>query len=80
MPRLKDAHIATETAMEFVKRHYFWGGRPRSAKEENGVWVIEIDIGITKDRLGYVKLDSETRDVVECLFPLPEEGRDRKKQ
>ena len=78
MPRLEYADTATETAMAFVKQHYFWGGRPRSARQEDGVWLIEIDIGITKTRLGHVKLDAETGQVIEYLFPLPEEGHDRR--
>ena len=50
-----------------------------SARQEDGTWLVEIDIGITKTRLGHVKLDSETGDVVEYRFPLPEEGYDRKR-
>ena len=79
MPRLEYADTDMETAMSFVKQHCFWDARPRGAHQEDGVWLTEIDIGITKTRLGHVKLDAETGQVIEYLFPLPEEGHDRRR-
>lgn len=71
MSRIESAEQATELVTAFVKQHYSWGGRPISARRENGTWLVEIDIGVFKYRVGQVKLDAETGHIVEYAFPEP---------
>jgi hypothetical protein len=56
----------------FLKQHFSWGGRPVSARRDNGIWLVEVDIGVFKPRVGQVKLDSESGHIVEYQFPKPE--------
>jgi hypothetical protein len=73
MPRIENAEDATETVMVFVKQHFSWGGRPISAHRENGAWLVELDVGVFRTRIGQVKVDQETGHIMEYAFPTPEE-------
>jgi hypothetical protein len=70
--RVEYAEQATDVVLAFLKDHYSWGGRPVSARRDNGMWFVEVDIGVFKPRVGQVKLDSESGHIVEYQFPKPE--------
>jgi hypothetical protein len=73
MPKIEYAEQATETVMGFLKQHFSWGGRPVSARQENGTWLVEVDIGVFRPRVGQVKLNRETGHIIEYEFPRLEQ-------
>lgn len=73
MARVEYAEQATDIVITFLKQHFSWGGRPVSARRENGTWLVEVDIGVFKSRVGQVKLESESGHILEYQFPRPEQ-------
>jgi hypothetical protein len=69
MPKIEYAEQATDTVMAFLKQHFSWGGRPVSARQENGTWLVEVDIGVFRTRV----VDRETGHIIEYQFPKPEQ-------
>ena len=73
MPIIESAEQATEIVLTFLKQHFSWGGRPVSARREDSGWLVEVDIGVFRPRIGQVKLDQETGRIIEYEFPRPEQ-------
>ena len=65
---VKSAARATEIAMSFVKK-YYWFARPMRAVREDNTWSVEIDVGPLAPIVAKVKLDAKSGDILEYTTP-----------
>ena len=65
---VKSAPQATEIAVSFVTKHRFFA-RPLSAVQENGNWVVKIDVGPLAREIASVKIDAKTGEILEYDIP-----------
>ncbi|MBI2908593.1 MAG: hypothetical protein HYX92_13190 [Chloroflexi bacterium] len=66
---LKSAEEATSKALSFLKKYHPWA-RPMKAVREDGIWLVQVDVGALKTKIGTIKLDAQTGKVLE--FDVPE--------
>ena len=71
MPKVESAAQATDIAVEFLKKHYKIFHRPLKATQEQGKWVVEVDVGSFLMQVARVSIDAETGDIAsyEVLRP-----------
>lgn len=69
MPRVTSADEATDIAMQLVKKNRPFAGRPLKAYEQDGVWIVEIDVGLFEIRVGQVRVNAETGDILDYQLP-----------
>jgi hypothetical protein len=65
---VKSAPEATEIAVNFVKK-YRMIARPIKAVQEDGIWLVEIDVGPIFVSVAKVKLDAKSGDILEYNIP-----------
>jgi len=65
---VKSAAHATEIAMSFVKK-YYWFARPMRAVREDNTWLVEIDVGPLAPMVAKVKLDAKSGDILGYTTP-----------
>lgn len=61
---VKSAKEATEIAQSFVQQYFFFA-RPRKAIRDDGIWLVELDVGALTPMIAKVKLDAKSGDVLE---------------
>ena len=59
---ITSASQATEVAVEFLKR-YFPFIAPVKAQKENGLWLVQADVGAVAVRLATVVVDAQTGEI-----------------
>lgn len=67
---LKSAEDATNKALSFLKKYHPWA-RPMKAVREDGIWLVEVDVGALKTKIGRIKIDAQTGRVLE--YDVPED-------
>lgn len=72
MPKVESATQATDIAVEFLKKYYPISYRALKATQEDGEWVIEVDVGAFLVRVARVSIEAETGDITsyEVLNPV----------
>ena len=73
MEQLDNADTAIEKARAFLLEKYPLRGRvatPVKAALEDGLWVVEFDVGIVKSVIATIKLDATNSDVMEYDVPV----------
>ncbi len=72
MAEVKNAEEATERALSFLRSKYPIRGavaRPMRAVKSDGVWLVELDVGIVKVLVATIKIDASSGDIVEYSIP-----------
>ena len=69
MPKVESAVQATDIAVEFLKQHYPIFHRPLKATQEQGRWVVEVDVGPFLVKTARVFIDAETGDITSYEIP-----------
>lgn len=64
MPKVESAAQATDIAVEFLKNYYQLIQRPMNAAQENGTWVVEVDVGSFLVKVARVSINADTGDIV----------------
>lgn len=70
MTDMTSAQEAINIAGEFIEPHYPWY-RPIKAASENGVWIVEFDVGAIKTEVATVRIDASTREITEFIKAPP---------
>jgi len=65
---IKSATEATDVAMSLIKRYRSYA-RPLKAIREDGIWLVEVDVGIIHTTVAKVKIDAKSGDVLEYSIP-----------
>jgi len=65
---ITSAKQATETATEFLKE-YFTVQKPRSAKKEDGNWVVKVDVGLFLTEIATVEIDTDSEEILSYELP-----------
>lgn len=65
---VKSAEEATEIAKTFIRKHFAFF-RPLKAVLGDGVWVVEIDVGLFNVQIAKVKIDAKTAVILEYELP-----------
>ena len=63
MPSVNDANTATEIALTFIKKYYYFP-HPLKAVRENTTWVVEIDIGMLLTDIIIVKINANDGSII----------------
>ena len=71
LQEVKSAAEATQIAMSVIEKQYLFV-RPIKAIRENDVWVVQIDVGAFKPRIGNFKIEAKTGLVLEYTIPSQE--------
>ncbi|HZA21811.1 MAG TPA: hypothetical protein VFA32_04275 [Dehalococcoidia bacterium] len=71
MPKVEAADQATEIAVNFLKEYYRILHRPLMARQEQGKWVVEVDVGVYFAVVAKVTIDAETGTILEYQVPPP---------
>ena len=66
---VKSAEEATEIARAFIKKHRIIA-LPIKAVRENGIWLVEIDVGPLAVKVAKIKVDANTGRIIS--YELPE--------
>ncbi|MBI2831391.1 MAG: hypothetical protein HYX79_03950 [Chloroflexi bacterium] len=65
---INTAEEATNVALNFIKKHRWWA-RPLRAIQENGIWLVEVDVGPVYAAVAKVKIDAKSGDILEYSIP-----------
>jgi len=68
MPPVTTAAETTEIALAFVKKHRLFA-RPVSAKQGEGYWLVEVDVGLFDVKVGWVKIETSLGVIQEYSLP-----------
>ena len=64
------AQQANSIAESFIKQyHSFFVARPKKAVREDGIWLVEIDVGLITPKIAKVKVDASSGEIVEYDIP-----------
>ena len=67
---VKSASHATTIAQSFVRKHLgVFSIRPKKAVREDGVWLVEIDVGLILPAIATVKVDASSGEILEYDLP-----------
>ncbi|MBI4330736.1 MAG: hypothetical protein HY673_05615 [Chloroflexi bacterium] len=61
---IESAQQAADQANQFISKYYQFR-RLQKAQRQDGVWVVEFDVGILETRIARIKLDAETGTILE---------------
>lgn len=65
---VQSASQATKIAADFLREWHAWM-RPVSAKREQDVWTVQIDVGVIAVQIARVSIDAKTGAIVEFERP-----------
>jgi hypothetical protein len=68
MPVLETLEDAVRKADSFIDKYYAFR-RLRKAKRQNGVWLVEFNVGIVRPEIVTIKIDEKTGKVVDYVAP-----------
>ena len=66
MAEITSAQEAINVAKEFIEPHYPWH-QPVKAVREDGIWVVEFDVGAVKVEIATVKVDANNQEIKEFI-------------
>ncbi|MFQ6075570.1 MAG: hypothetical protein ACE5Z5_05490 [Candidatus Bathyarchaeia archaeon] len=72
MPEIRNAEQATDKALSFLREKYpsrARVARPARAFKEDGVWQIQLDLGIARVLIATLKIDAKTGEILEYSIP-----------
>lgn len=69
---VKSAQEATAIALSVIEKQYGFT-RPIKAVKEGNIWLVQIDVGVFKTRIGNFKIDAKTGVVLE--YDIPKEDK-----
>ena len=69
MTKVESAVQATDIAVEFIKQHYPIFHRPLKATQEQGIWLVEVDVGPFLPRVARLSVDAGTGEIVSYEIP-----------
>ena len=71
MPSVGSAEEATKIAIDFLRDGGWAFPRAVGAHQENGVWVVEVDVGSLICRFGTVRISAANGSILEYRLPTP---------
>mgnify|MGYP001612060237 CR=1 FL=1 len=66
---IQHAQDATDVAVAFLSKYYYWRHVPKSARRNNGEWVVSVDVGLFVTELATVTIDAATSQIVSYDMP-----------
>ncbi len=68
MPEIISADAASDLALIFAKKARIFA-MPVSARREDDIWIVEVDLGLFESRIGNVRVDAKTGRILDYQFP-----------
>lgn len=65
---VKTAQQATDVVVSFIKK-YRPIARPLKAVKEDGIWLVEVDVGAIFTAVAKAKVDAKSGDILEYHIP-----------
>ena len=70
MAEITSAKEAIGLAQNFIEPHYPWH-RPVKAIRQDGVWIVEFDVGAVDVEIASMKIDAITGEITEFVKATP---------
>lgn len=68
MPAINTAEDAVNVAERLLERYYAFR-KLLNARRQDGMWLVEFDVGIISKQLARITLDAATGDIMEYITP-----------
>jgi len=68
MAKVETAQEATDLAVSFLKPYWLFV-RPLRVNRRRNLWTVHLDVGVVRQRVGWVKVNADTGKVVNYLIP-----------
>lgn len=66
---VRNAEQATKIAESFIKKKGYGWVRPLKAVKQDGIWLVELDVGVLLTIVAQVKVNAESGEILEYEIP-----------
>lgn len=66
--KVDSADKATELAVAFLEKHYYYV-KPVKAVREEDIWTVEVDVGLLSVQIAKVSIDANKSSIIQYSIP-----------